>query len=194
MIANLFMKNFEEKAISSFHNLPRCWGRYGDDTMVIIDRSLVNFNSVHNSIKLTIEHENNNSIAMLNTLTTHNPMVPSLSVCTEKKYTHGSIPVPQFLQSPANQVFNIRTLNHRTKVLSSDSERLEQEIDLKGHITKPYVQDVSEPLSRLNRKTGVVVHGKPTDSIIRSILLFPKNKPDKLDNTGTVCQECPANW
>ncbi|XP_072043064.1 uncharacterized protein [Amphiura filiformis] len=39
IIANLFMENFEEKAITSFHTPPRYFGRYVDDTMVIIERS-----------------------------------------------------------------------------------------------------------------------------------------------------------
>ena len=90
--------------ITSFHTPPRYWGRYVDDTMVIIDGSQVdNFtqhlNSVHNSIKFTIEHENNHSIAMLDTLITRNPNVSLSFSVYRKKYTHRSI--PQLLQSPA---------------------------------------------------------------------------------------------
>ena len=33
IITNLFMENFEEKAISSFHTPPRYWGRYVDGTI-----------------------------------------------------------------------------------------------------------------------------------------------------------------
>ena len=92
IFANLFMESFEEKAISSFHTPPRYWGRYVYYTMVIIDRSQVdNFtqhlNSVHNSIKVTIEHKNNNSIAMLNTLITRNTN-GSLSFSVYRKSTH----------------------------------------------------------------------------------------------------------
>ena len=73
IIANIFMENFEEKAIASFHAPPRYWGRHVDDTMLIMDKSEVdNFtqhlNSVHDSIKFTVEQESNNSIAMLDTL------------------------------------------------------------------------------------------------------------------------------
>ena len=237
IIANLFMENFEEKAISSFHTPPRYWGRYVDDTMVIIDRSQVdNFtkhlNSVHNSIKFTIEHENNNSIAMLDTLITRNPN-GSLSFSVYRKSTH----TDQYLSFSSHQPLEhklgvIRTLTHRAKVLSSDAERLEHDIDHvkkslaicgytqwawsspaskkldpkpkhqpdsspKGHITMPYVQGVSEPLNRIIRKNGVVVHAKPTNTI-RSMLGSPKDKPDMLDKTGTVyhytCQECPSHY
>ena len=237
IIANLFMENFEEKAISSFHTAPRYWGRYVDDTMVIIDRSQVdNFtqhlNSVHNSIKFTIEHENNNSIAMLDTLITRNPN-GSLLFSVYRKSTH----TDQYISSSSHQPLEhklgvIRTLTHRAKVLSSDAERLEHEIDHvkrslaicgytqwafsspaskkldpkpkhqpdsspKGHITMPYVQGVSEPLNRIIRKNGVIVHAKPTNTI-RSMLGSPKDKPDTLDKTETVyhytCQECPSHY
>ena len=108
IIANLFMENFDEKAISSFHSPPRYWGRYVDDKMVIIDRSQVDkftqhLNSVHSSIKFAIERENNNSIAILDTLTTRNPngsLSAHLFQCVQKKKcTHG--PISQLLQSPA---------------------------------------------------------------------------------------------
>ncbi|XP_072030595.1 uncharacterized protein [Amphiura filiformis] len=78
IIANLFMEAFEEKALSSFSNPPRYWGRYVDDTMVIIQKSdldsfTAHLNSIHDAIKFTIEHELNNRIAMLDTLITRAP-------------------------------------------------------------------------------------------------------------------------
>ncbi|XP_072016884.1 uncharacterized protein [Amphiura filiformis] len=138
IIANLFMENFEEKAITSFHTPPRYFGRYVDDAMVIIERSQVDsfthhLNSIHDSIKFTVEHESNNSIAMLDTLISRNAD-GSLSFSVYRKSTH----TDQYLNFASHQPLEhklgvIRTLTHRAKTLSSDSERLEQEMD---HVKK----------------------------------------------------------
>ncbi|XP_072037398.1 uncharacterized protein [Amphiura filiformis] len=45
----------------------------------------------------------------------------------------------------------------------------------KGHITLPYFQGVTEPLSRKIRKSGVVVHVRP-DNTIRSIVSCTKGQ------------------
>ena len=58
--ANLFMEDFETKALASYPNPPRFWGRYVDDTLVIglikFDQIDVSFtthiNSQHLAIKL----------------------------------------------------------------------------------------------------------------------------------------------
>ncbi|XP_072041190.1 uncharacterized protein [Amphiura filiformis] len=138
IIANLFMENFEEKAITSFHTPPRYFGRYVDDTMVIIERSEVDsfthhLNSIHDSIKFTVEHESNNSIAMLDTLISRNAD-GSLSFSVYRKSTH----TDQYLNFASHQPLEhklgvIRTLTHRAKTLSSDSESLEHEMD---HVKK----------------------------------------------------------
>ncbi|XP_072015900.1 uncharacterized protein [Amphiura filiformis] len=105
IIANLFMENFEEKAITSFHTPPRYFGRYVDDTMVIIERSQVDsfthhLNSIHDSIKFTVEHESNNSIAMLDTLISRNAD-GSLSFSVYRKITHR--PISELCESPATR-------------------------------------------------------------------------------------------
>ncbi|XP_072021594.1 uncharacterized protein [Amphiura filiformis] len=92
IIANLFMEAFEEKALSSFSNPPQYWGRYVDDTMVIIQKSdldsfTAHLNSIHDAIKFTIEHELNNRIAMLDTLITRAPN-GKLSFSVYRKSTH----------------------------------------------------------------------------------------------------------
>ena len=136
IIANIFMENFERKAISSFHTPPRYWGRYVDDTMLIIDKSEVdNFtrhlNSIHESIKFTVEHETNNSIAMLDTLISRNND-GTLSFSVFRKSTH----TDQYLNSHQpleHKLGVIRTLTHRAKTLSSDNDRLEKELN---HVKK----------------------------------------------------------
>ena len=72
IVANLFMADFEQKALNSFHSPPRYWGRYVDDTLVVIKQDKVSdftnhLNSLHPSIKFTIEEEQDMCIAMFDT-------------------------------------------------------------------------------------------------------------------------------
>lgn len=67
----------------------------------------------------------------------------------------------------------------------------------KGHVTLPYVQGISEAISRKIRKTGVQVHTKPINTI-RSRLVAPKDKVDTLEKCGVIyhieCRDCSAAY
>ena len=67
----------------------------------------------------------------------------------------------------------------------------------KGHVTLPYIGGVTEPISRLIRKTGVSAHVKP-HTTIRSILVAPKDNDHPQDKCGVVyqltCQDCEASY
>ena len=67
----------------------------------------------------------------------------------------------------------------------------------KGHVTLPYIGGVTEPISRLIRKSGVAAHAKP-HTTIRSILVAPKDKDHPQDKFGVVyqltCQDCEASY
>jgi hypothetical protein len=64
VIAKLYMKDFEERALDLAPHKPRCWFRYVDDTSVILphrDDKLKDFlnhiNNIHQCIKFTMETE-----------------------------------------------------------------------------------------------------------------------------------------
>ena len=62
VVAILFMEHLETKALPSFHSTPKFWGRYVDDTLVIISRTCVqdfteHLNDQHPAIKFTIDEE-----------------------------------------------------------------------------------------------------------------------------------------
>ena len=72
VIANLYMKIFEEQAIESAPCRPKIWKRYVDDTFTTLDRDKVDdilqhLNSQQPSIRLITETESNSKIAFLNT-------------------------------------------------------------------------------------------------------------------------------
>jgi hypothetical protein len=69
VIANLFMETFEQEAFELAPLKPKLWKRYVDDTFVVwphgresLDQFLNHLNSLHSSIKFTMEIEENNQI------------------------------------------------------------------------------------------------------------------------------------
>ena len=72
------METFEEKALATAPEQPRVWKRYVDDTFIIMKQNSVrNFlnhlNQQHPSIHFTMETENNNNTAFLDSLVTREP-------------------------------------------------------------------------------------------------------------------------
>ena len=67
----------------------------------------------------------------------------------------------------------------------------------KGYISLPYVGECTEALAKRIRKAAVAVHMNPTNTI-RSRLVHPKDKIEKLDKCGLVykvdCGDCDATY
>jgi len=73
--ANLYKEDFEEQALSSAPCIPKTWKRYVDGPSAILSRDKVDsflqhFNSQHQSIRFTMQTENDNAIPFLDTLVT----------------------------------------------------------------------------------------------------------------------------
>ena len=78
VIANLYMESFEEQAITTSSYKPTIWKRYVDDTFTILDRGnvddfLQHLNNQQPSIRFTMETENNNKLAFLDTAVSREP-------------------------------------------------------------------------------------------------------------------------
>ena len=126
LIANLFMEEFEIKALSTCPHPPSLWLRFVDDTFVITkaehSQALLQHNTVHSGthiIRLT---------PFLDTLVTIEPN-STFSTTVYRKPTH----TDQYLHWESNHhitakqsVYN--TLAHRAKVVSSSQARLDQEL------------------------------------------------------------------
>ena len=70
VVANLVMKDVEERAIDSFGQPPRVWKQFVDDTFVIlgkaaVDKFFTHLNQIQSSIKFTMEREKDNRISFL---------------------------------------------------------------------------------------------------------------------------------
>ena len=66
-----------------------------------------------------------------------------------------------------------------------------------GHVTIPYVQGITEAISRKLRKAGVSAHARPINTI-RNNLVSPKDKINPLNRCGVVyqisCEDCNATY
>ena len=91
VVANLCMEAIEEMAINTVPVPPNVWKRYVDDSFCIIKRNAVgsfhnSLNAIDQHISFTIEEENNNQIAFLDTSVTRKDN--SLIVEVYRKPTH----------------------------------------------------------------------------------------------------------
>ena len=133
IVANLFMEDFEAKALRSFQDPPRYWGRYVDDTLVVIRDDVVDsftehINTIHPAIKFTIEKMKDQQIPVLDTHIKVNDD-RTLGFSVYRKPTH----TDQYLQFDSHQPLEhklgvIRTLTHRAKTICSTNDDLDKEI------------------------------------------------------------------
>ena len=77
VIANLYMEEIEEHAITNTANPPKEWDRFVDDVFSIMKKDAVStfhdkLNSIDPHISFTIEHETDGQIAFLDTLISRN--------------------------------------------------------------------------------------------------------------------------
>ena len=127
ILSDLFMEEFEEKALSTTPHPPKFWARYVDDTGVVIRKEheeelFEHINKQHPSIKFTIEKESDEqALPMLdlklirdnNTITTD----------IYRKPTHTDHYLQWSSHHPVQQKIGIvRTLMHRANTLITDDK------------------------------------------------------------------------
>ena len=132
LIANIFMEEFEVKALSTCPH-PSLWLRFVDDTFVINKAEhsqalLQHINNQDPHIQFTVEPTQQGSLPFLDTLVTIERN-NTFSTTVYRKPTH----TDQYLHWDSNHhitakqsVFN--TLAHRAKVVSSSQDKLDQEL------------------------------------------------------------------
>ena len=134
IVANLYMKHYEGKALRSAANPPQVWYRFVDDTWVFQQQAhkqafLDHINSIDPAIKFTVEGTpGNGAIPFLDTLLTL-LADNSLSITVFCKHTH----TDQYLQWDSHHGLSakhsaIGTLTHRAKTVCTDPELLQREL------------------------------------------------------------------
>ena len=133
VLSNLFMEEFEKKALSSAPHPPKYWGRYVDDTGVIIQRDYENelfehINKQHDSIKFTIEREDEDqSLPMLDLKLKRNEK--NISTDIYRKPTHTDHYLQWSSHHPVQQKLGVvRTLIHRANTLIADEDLRKVEV------------------------------------------------------------------
>ena len=133
LIANIFMEEFEIKALQSFPHPPSLWLRFVDDTFVMNKAEhsqdlLQHINSQDPHIQFTMEPSQHGSLPFLDTLVTIQPD-NTFSTTVYRKPTH----TDQYLHWDSNHhitakqsVYN--TLAHRAKTVSSTQDSLQKEL------------------------------------------------------------------
>ncbi len=91
VVANLYMENFEEKALSTTTNTPDIWLRYVDDAFRVLQNYVSEFtehiNNIDSNIKFTMEEPENNTVGFLDTKVTVRMMDQQKSRCIENLHT-----------------------------------------------------------------------------------------------------------
>ena len=134
VVAEIYMQAHESTALTCTSHPPKVWKRYVDDVFSIIKRSFLrsfydHLNSLHTKIKFTIEEENDNCIAFLDTsVKRHEDQ--SLSVLVYRKPTH----TEQYLNFHSNHETRVKesvicSLFLRAKNTISDAIELKKEND-----------------------------------------------------------------
>ena len=133
IVANLFMENFESRALQSSPNPPLLWKRLVDDTFVILKRAhkeefLTHINSVDSNIQFTTEEPGpDGSLPFLDILISPDEE-GRLKTSVYRKPTN----TDQYLQwdshHPISSKYSVvGTLFHRAKTISSNQNCLLQE-------------------------------------------------------------------
>ncbi|XP_055842472.1 uncharacterized protein LOC129909411 [Episyrphus balteatus] len=132
LIADIWMENFEKKALDSSKEKPRVWLRYVDDTFCILKNSAIlhfleHLNALHPKIKFTMEKEKEGSIAFLDVKVMRNQN-GSLGHTVYRKSTHTN----RYLHAdshhhPANLSSVVSTLFQRAHRIC-DSDHLSTEL------------------------------------------------------------------
>ena len=158
VIAILYMESFEEQAITTSSYKPTIWKRYVDDTFTILDRGnvddfLQHLNNQQPSIRFTMETENNNKLAFLDTAVSREPD-GRLTTSVYRKPTH----TDQYLAYDSHHPQSVKRgivkcLYERAKRLVTKPSVISEE---KKHLSSVLVSN-GYPFSFLQKltKTGI---------------------------------------
>ena len=153
IVANLYMEDFEARAIQSSPNPPLLWRRCVDDTFVVMKKShreefLQHLNSVDNNIQFTSEEPGPEGALPFLDILIKPDQEGRLHTTVYRKPTH----TDQYLHwdslHPISSKYSVvGTLQHRAKTICSNKQLLKEEEE---HLTKA-LMNCNYPRWALNR-------------------------------------------
>ena len=165
VMANLFMEEFEKKALATSTLKPAFWFRYVDDTLSSwahglenLHRFLEHINSLHPSIKFTLEMQKEDKTI---------PFLDVLSVIQEdgslghkvyRKPTHTDRNLPNSFHHPSIKNSVCKTLINRAKTICEvdnierELEHLRSVLKMNGH-PKKFIDNAMKTRQQVREKT-----------------------------------------
>ena len=153
VVANLYMEDFEARAIQSSPNPPLLWRRFVDDTFVVMKKChreefLQHLNSVDNNIQFTSEEPGPEGVLPFLDILIKPDQEGRLNTTVYRKPTH----TDQYLHwdslHPISSKYSVvGTLQHRAKTICSNKQLLKEEEE---HLTKA-LMNCNYPRWALNR-------------------------------------------
>ena len=135
IIANLFMENFEQKALKSANPKPEWWTRFVDDTFLIwahgkeeLEKFVEHLNKQTKSIKFTKEFEENNAPPFLDTLLIRK-QDGSIAHKVYRKGNHTEQYLHTLSHHPSNQKMGVLNTLFTRALRVSDNDHLDSEIE-----------------------------------------------------------------
>ena len=133
MLANIYMEYFEEMALGSSSLKPSRWLKYVDDTFILwphqedVQTLLDHVNLIRQSIQFTMEKELDNKLPFLDVLVKRTEQGFRSSVYRKPTFTG------QYLNFNCHHPYTVkkgivRCLQHRAKVISSDTDAYQEEM------------------------------------------------------------------
>lgn len=160
IISNIFMEYFEENFVYKHKYNPLIWWRYVDDVFTIwpfskdnLDEFLNFINKQEETIKFTVELENNNEIAFLDTLIKKS--TNGYKTMVYRKPTHTN----KYLNFYSNHDLNvkkgvIKSLYDRAKIICSNNNDFDKEI----LFIKSVLTENNYPINFVNKNLNKIIN------------------------------------
>ncbi|KAJ0171000.1 hypothetical protein K1T71_013199 [Dendrolimus kikuchii] len=163
VVADIFMEDFEQKALDTAPAKPKMYKRYVDDTFAVLPNDKVSafldhLNSISSNIKFTMELEANNKLAFLDVLILRNPdntLVLQRNQLKTPHQSHKGPKPPSVERCPA---------------------------------TLPYIKGVTDRIGHILRRASIKTYFKPQKKINQFLRPVKCNIP--LQDAGVYKLDC----
>ena len=194
VIANIFMEDFEQTAITTADLSPKLWLRYVDDTFVLwqhgeehLDEFLKHLNGLHHRIQFTMEKEDNQKIPFLDVLVERRENKLHTDIYRKPTHTNNYLNY-RSNHHPKVKMGIVKCLETRAKRICNEEGYRTETNQLKNVFTSiGYPANKIESLLNIKKKTGIT-HGEQPTKEDKKTLVLPYI-PGLSENISTSCKK-----